>query len=88
MEVGEAHGGLDDVGVEIGDACRAEEWKVVPYGTIRHLLSPTTTCFNLAHERVAEFIGPVGSPVGDDMGIATDVCLRVVVDDLGSAGFA
>ena len=80
MEVGEAHGGLNDVGVKIGDACRAEEGKVVPDGT---LLSRCATCFNLAHERVAEFIGPVGSPVGDDMGIATDVCLRVVLDDYG-----
>ncbi len=85
MQIGKSHGGLDDVGVEVGDACRTEEGKVVPDGT---LLSRCATCFNLADEGIADFISPVGSPVGDDMGIATDVCLRVVVDDLGSADFA
>ena len=85
MEVGEAHGGLNDVGVKIGDACRAEEWEVVPDGT---LLTAGPTRFGLADEGVAQFIGPVGSPIGDDVGISTHVGLGVVVHDLGGADFA
>ena len=85
MGIGEAHGGLDDVGVEIGDACRAEEWKVVPDGT---LLTAGTTRFGLADEGVADFIGPIGSPVGDDVRVSPNIRLRIVVDDLGKAGFA
>ena len=89
MQIGESHGVLDDVGVEIGDACGTEEWAVVPDGT-----NPTVgaTRFGLADKGIAQFVGPVviatTPPVGDDMGIATDVCLRVVVDDLGKADFA
>ena len=87
--IGEAHDGLNDVGVEIGDACWTEEGEVVPYGTI---LTAGTTRSGLADKGIAQFVGPVVNvtppPVGDDMGIATDVCLRVVVDDLRSAGFA
>ena len=89
VEVGEAHGGLDDVSVEIGDACGTEEGEVVPDGT---LLTASTTRFGLADEGIAQFVGPVVNvtppPVGDDVGITTDVCLRVVVDDLGSTDFA
>lgn len=85
--IGEAHGSLDDVGVEIGDACGTEEGEVVPYGIV-----PTAIRSDLADEGIAQFVGPVVNvippPVGDDMGIATDVCLRVVVDDLGSTNFA
>ena len=89
MEVGEAHGGLDDVGVEIGDACRAEKWKVVPDGT---LLTASTTRFGLADEGIAQFVGPVVNvtppPVGDDVRVSPSISLRIVVDDLGSADFA
>jgi hypothetical protein len=51
-------------------------------------LTACTTRFDLADERVAEFIDPVGSPISDDVGISTNVGLGVVVQDLGSADFA
>ena len=56
MGIGEAHGGCDDVGVEIGDACRAKEGEVEPYGSY-----PTagTACFGLADKGIAQFVGPV-----------------------------
>ena len=89
MGIGKAHDGLDDVGVEISDACGTEEGEVVPYGTI---LTAGTPRSGLADEGIAQFVGPVVNvippPVGDDMGIAPGVCLRVIVDDLGSTGFA
>ena len=89
MEVGEAHGGLNDVGVKIGDACRAEEWEVVPDGT---LLTAGPTRFGLADEGVAQFIRPVVGaappPVGDDVGIATNIGLGVVIDELRGADFS
>ena len=65
--IGEAHGGLDDVSVEIGDACGTEEGKVVPYG-----IFPTAIRSDLADKGIAQFVGPVVNftppPVGDDMG--------------------
>ena len=83
MGIGQAHGGLDHIRIQICGARGTKEGKVVPDGT---LLSATV--LDLANERIAKLIGPVGAPVSDDVGVPPNARLRVVVDDLGGADLA
>jgi hypothetical protein len=75
--IGEAHGGLNYTGIQIGYPCGTEEGEVVPYGTV-----PTAIRTNLADKGIAKLIGPIGAPISDDVGVSTNVGLGVAVNDL------
>jgi hypothetical protein len=66
VDVGAPHSALNHGAIEIRHPGRAKEREEIPIGT----LSPAAVS-DLAEEGVAEFIGPIGSPISDNMSVPT-----------------
>lgn len=66
VAIGAPHSALNHGAIEIRHPGWAKEREEIPIGT----LSPAAVS-DLAEEGVAEFIGPIGSPIGDNVGVPT-----------------